>query len=223
MAAVLRESWRVIQSVTTTEHLAELFFNELNIVAPHVIHLFKLPKKMQSIRLHSICELLIKFFECPDVFFARFKLLAIRHISYVRPPLPPRPLSPPRLSAYTLGRTNGEGWDLVVAFSTRRASRHDQAVRRSARDSDPEGCRGQTGPLARARMVRPLDARVHVRDAQSRNRIQPGRSRAGPGRRCKAEGGLGLCAAVRALDVAASRQDQRRGNLAAVLGDPGRP
>lgn len=82
MAAVLRESWRVIQSVTTTEHLAELFFNELNIVAPHVIHLFKLPKKMQSIRLHSICELLIKFFECPDVFFARFKLLAIRHISY---------------------------------------------------------------------------------------------------------------------------------------------
>jgi hypothetical protein len=106
-AAMLRESWEVIQSVTTTEHLAELFFTELNLVAPHVIHLFKLPGKMQvliwlmhlvllmllthlmrllllmqALRLRSICELLIKFFEAPDVFFARFKQLAIRHISY---------------------------------------------------------------------------------------------------------------------------------------------
>ena len=59
-AAVLRSSWEDSKGKCTGEQLGELFFTNLCNVAPHVIHLFKRPKKIQAFQFLHAVEMLVQ-------------------------------------------------------------------------------------------------------------------------------------------------------------------
>ena len=46
-AEILRSSWELCKAGMTTEDLGECIFKELARIAPHVVHLFKRPKRIQ--------------------------------------------------------------------------------------------------------------------------------------------------------------------------------
>ena len=48
---LLRESWELSKQMNTNDKLGDLFFTELCKTAPHVIHLFKRPKKIQAFQV----------------------------------------------------------------------------------------------------------------------------------------------------------------------------
>lgn len=50
-AALLRDSWERAKAENTSDVLGDTFFKELCLLAPHVIHLFKRPKKIQAFQV----------------------------------------------------------------------------------------------------------------------------------------------------------------------------
>ena len=59
-AALLRSSWECSKGKCTREELGELFFTQLCNVAPHVIHLFKRPKKIQAFQFVHAVDMLVQ-------------------------------------------------------------------------------------------------------------------------------------------------------------------
>lgn len=62
--------------------MGEKLFLELGREAPHVVHLFQRPKKLQAYMWMQAVELLVVFTETPQDFFDALKDLTIRHVKY---------------------------------------------------------------------------------------------------------------------------------------------
>jgi hemoglobin-like flavoprotein len=62
--------------------VGEKLFSELGREAPHVVHLFQRPKKLQAYMWMQAVELLVVFTEIPQDFFDALKDLTIRHVKY---------------------------------------------------------------------------------------------------------------------------------------------
>jgi len=76
------ESWADIESRHTTEEIGEVLFSELTREAPHVVHLFKRPKKLQSFMFTQAMAAIVKFASTPNEFFDELRSFTIRHIKY---------------------------------------------------------------------------------------------------------------------------------------------
>mmetsp|Transcript_48663 Transcript_48663/g.99363 ORF Transcript_48663/g.99363 Transcript_48663/m.99363 type:complete len:1196 (+) Transcript_48663:44-3631(+) len=81
-AALVRTSWEKAKEQRPLEELGEYLFQGLATLAPHVIHIFKRPKKIQAMQFVNAVELLVTFNEDPGHFFEELKGLTIRHIKY---------------------------------------------------------------------------------------------------------------------------------------------
>jgi len=80
--AVLRDSWAQCKAKKTTEELGDAIFKELARLAPHVVHLFKKPKRIQASQFVNATDMLISFADDPEKFFQDLRPLTIRHIKY---------------------------------------------------------------------------------------------------------------------------------------------
>ena len=81
-AQLVRGSWEKAKASRPLEELGEHLFQGLAKLAPHVIHIFKRPKKIQAMQFVNAVELLVTFNENPEHFFEELKELTIRHIKY---------------------------------------------------------------------------------------------------------------------------------------------
>jgi len=81
-ARIITQSWELCKERSSTLQLGELFFKELNRMAPHIMFLFKRPKIIQAAQFVAVVDALVAFVEEPEAFFEGFKALTIRHIKY---------------------------------------------------------------------------------------------------------------------------------------------
>ncbi len=84
----VRESWEKAKAAQPLENLGEHLFQGLATLAPHVIHIFKRPKKIQAMQFVNAVELIVTFNEDPEHFFEELKDLTIRHIKVGVKPVP---------------------------------------------------------------------------------------------------------------------------------------
>ena len=78
----IRSTWELCKTLSSPQDLGQLWFKELARIAPHVLHLFKRPKKIQAAQFMAVVDMLVTFVENPALFFEGFKALTIRHIKY---------------------------------------------------------------------------------------------------------------------------------------------
>jgi hemoglobin-like flavoprotein len=79
---IIRSTWELCKTLSSPHDLGQLWFKELARIAPHVLHLFKRPKKIQAAQFMAVVDMLVTFVENPALFFEGFKALTIRHIKY---------------------------------------------------------------------------------------------------------------------------------------------
>jgi len=85
-AQIVRSHWEECKTVRYSDEIGELIFQEIGRLAPHVVHLFKKPKKIQSQQFVAAIDIIVSFNEDPAAFYDLLRPLAIRHIRYgVRP------------------------------------------------------------------------------------------------------------------------------------------
>jgi len=78
----IKTSWAAVKENKSVEEIGEEIFAELVKVAPHVVHLFNRPKKIQAAQFVSAVEMIVLFSRDPEQFFEDLKGLTIRHIKY---------------------------------------------------------------------------------------------------------------------------------------------
>jgi len=81
-SSICRECWDLIKEAKSSEEVGDAFFTELGRQAPHVVHLFQRPKKLQAYMWMQAVELLVVFTEVPEKFFEALQSLTIRHVKY---------------------------------------------------------------------------------------------------------------------------------------------